>query len=59
MGRSAFSQKYSAIPSGETMRRISKKLHKCKNGAGLFYHHGEYGGARTSRAAGERKCSMF
>jgi len=48
-----FSQKFSAPPSGVTKADL-EKLGRFKNDTNLVYQQDEYGGTRTSHAAGER-----
>jgi len=43
------SRKFPGAFRGETLSR-PKKLGRNKDGTDLFYHHGEYGGARSAYA---------
>ena len=52
------SPKFSATPSGETMRH-TQKFWKCKNVLEVLYHHSKFGGARISPAAGVAKNVQF
>jgi len=53
--------KFSALPSGETMRQTPKSFRgaRTKNMLEVLYHHAKFGGARISPAAGVAKNVEF
>jgi len=57
--RGSGSPKFSAPPSGKTMRQTPKSIQRCKNVLEVLYHHAKFGGARISPAAGVAKNVEF
>jgi len=58
--RGLVTPKFSAPPSGETMRRTPKRtFSRCKNAFEVLYHYAKFGGARVSPAAGVSKNVEF
>ena len=56
--RGLLAPKFSAPPSGETMRQ-TQTFYRRKNVLGVLYHHAKFGGARISLAAAVTKNVEF
>ena len=57
--RGLITPKFSAPPSGETMRPTPKSFWRCKNMLEVLYHRTKFGGAWISPAAGVAKNVEF